>query len=279
MVRVSGRRWGRAVVGLWAAVALLAPVSVLADSHYPAPPDPEAEPIPPPTEPEPDPAPTPRPRPTPVPDPDPDPEEPAPAPIPDPAPTPGPTDPLPAPEPSPEPPFVEPGGGTGERDGEPIELRIRPAPPTLDPDDPVTRIVPGVRPSDDGERVEGLPPRDDGTPRGPGLDAVVLVEAGPLGLVMTGESCTGESLAVNPTGALRTSPGGTIIVAAGGFLGNAEVATWLYSDPMLLAREVTLPDGSVAKIARVPDDVMVGRHVSQVNGVGADGAPTGSRST
>ncbi len=265
---------GRRLGAMLATGLILVATSVLPvlAAEYPPSPDPDAEPIgPEPVDPTPPRPPTPPPpRPGPAPDTDPTPD---PAPVP---PTPQPTDPTgptPAPPPSPESPDVDPGGGTGDRDGEPIEIDIRPAPPEVGPDDPALQVIPGVRPSDDGGRIVGLPPREDGTAREPTLAQIVLVEAGPLGMLLTGESCGGELLDVDASGALRTSPGGSLIVAGGGFLGEAEVATWLFSEPMLLKTQVTLADGTVVKSAPVPDDVMVGRHVAQITGVGADSAP------
>jgi len=181
--------------------------------------------------------------------------------------------PIPAPEPTPTPPVLPPGGGGGDVDGTPIDVEVRPAPTEVLPDDPVIRIIPNIRVSDDGRRIEGLPPREDGSPREPTLDEVVLVQAGPLGLVMSGESCTGGSLAVDGSGALVTTPGGAVVIGAGGFAGRAEAATWLYSDPTLLALKVTESDGSLGKVAPVPDDTPLGRHVVQVTGVGADLLP------
>lgn len=255
--------------GLVASLVLLI-TGAPAVAQYPPDPDPDAGPVTPePDDPDPAPSPAPRPPPPPAPEPSPD-EDPAPVPDPDLDPTPEPTAPTPAPDPTPEAPEVDPGGGTGDRDGEPFEIRVRPAPPEVDPDDPVLRIVLGVRTSEDGDRIFGLPPREDGTPREPTLGQVVLVEAGPLGLLITGESCGQDQLDVDESGALRTTPGGSILVAGGGFLGQAEVATWLYSEPMLLRTAVTEVDGTVIKSAPVPDDVMFGRHTVQIAGVGAD---------
>jgi hypothetical protein len=261
-----GRRRGPART-LTAALALVLAVAVTpaVAQEYPPDRDPGAEPITPTPSPPTPPRPTP-PRPTPPPPPAPVPDPPTPTP-------PTPTPPIPAPDPTPTPPILPPGGGGGDAGGIPIDVEVRPAPREVPPDDPVIRIVPGIRVSDDGRRIEGLPPREDGTPREPSLDEVVLVEAGPLALVMSGESCTGGSLAVDGSGALVTTPGGAIVIAAGGFAGRAEAATWLYSDPRLLALQVTGPDGSLGKAAPVPTDTPLGRHVVQVTGVGADLLP------
>ena len=276
---MAGRRAARTAVAL-ACAGLIAvaptllratPAAAVYQSEEPeGAPIPGPTPVPPPTPPAPPPPPAPTP---PKEDPD-DPSEeepdgPAPTPPPRPEDEDGPYEP--APEPTPEPPPVPPGGG-GEKDGEPLPPEVRPAP---EPDDPVLERVPGleVDEDEDGEpRLRGLPDREDGTPREPRLEETVVAELGPLGMVIVGESCTGEIPSLDAGGMLRTSRGGTIVTVGDGVRDDSEAAKWLFSNPVLLATDVVRDGARAELLGGVPDDTALGVHVVQVTANAVDGS-------
>jgi hypothetical protein len=249
--------------------AVLGP-SAAAQQTYPPGPSPDAGPITP--DATPDPAPTPRP---PAPRPTPPPPAPDPGPTDgtdDPRPLPPPVDPnliIPSPPPSPDAPGLQPGGIVVTVDGEEIDVRVRPAPGDLQEDDPVLRDNPFLR-LEDGA-IAGFLPRDDGSERTVPLDAVVIVEAGPLGLAIASETCAADAFVpVGADGALVVERGGRLVIGGSGTAPLAEVSSFLYSQPIRLADSVADEGGVFDHVGPIPADQGLGRHVVQITAVGSD---------
>jgi hypothetical protein len=234
-----------------------------AQQTYPPNESPDAQPI----RPDDDPTPPTPPRPTPPPPTPPPPDPPPPPPPP-------PTDPdrvIPAPSPDPVPPPLDPGDIIITVDDERIDIRIRPAPDDLDDDDPVLRDNPRLEFDEDRREIRGFPPRDDGGERTIPLDALVVIEGGTMSLAVASESCSADAfIAVGADGALVVERGGSIIVAGAGTASFAEVASFAYSQPVLLATSIADVGGVFDLVAPVPQDQGLGRHTVQITAVGAD---------
>ena len=248
------------------AVILAAPA--IAQQTYPPSPSPDAEPITPETDPEPRPAPRP-PTPPPAPEDDTVTDDGD-----DPRLLPPPIDPeriIPAPAPDPVPPPLDPGDIVITVDDERIDIRIRPAPDDLDEDDPVLRDNPRLEFDEDRREISGFPPRDDGSERTIALDALVVIEGGSMSLAVASESCAADAfIPVGADGALVVERGGSIIVAGAGTAAFAEVDSFAYSQPVLLASSIADVGGVFDLVAPVPQDQGLGRHTVQITAVGAD---------
>ena len=150
-------------------------------------------------------------------------------------------------------PDLEPGGAAGEADGGQIEVRTTPRP---DADDPVLLDLPA------------LPPRDDGSLREPPLDATVIVEAGELGLAVSGENCAQDGFnALGSDGQLVLEAGSNLVLAGAGTAADAQVAKYLRSDQVLVGTSLSGADGGFSFAGPLLEDTPLGRHTLEVGAV------------
>jgi len=178
-----------------------------------------------------------------------------------------------APPPSDTAPVLAPGTGQVEVDGVFIDLIIRVGPERIEPDDPVLRLIGALRLSEDGTRLLGLPPRADGSPREPLLTSVTLVQFGDTALVLMAEDAEGTELPVDPESVLVLVRSGRIIGSGAGFESDSELAIWFFSEATLLGTSRALPDGTLAFVTDLGEDVALGTHVLQFTGHVGIGVP------
>ncbi|MEY3353953.1 MAG: hypothetical protein RLZZ16_755, partial [Actinomycetota bacterium] len=81
----------------------------------------------------------------------------------------------------------------------------------------------------------------------------------------------GVPLEFNSRGGIVVKHGNFISIGGEGFAPGTEAKTWLFSSPRELGRLSVSNDGSFAADFAITDDIAVGNHVAQVNGLSPDG--------
>ncbi len=83
-------------------------------------------------------------------------------------------------------------------------------------------------------------------------------------------SPSSKSAAVASDGVLRAFHQETIDVSASGLVPGSTYTLYMFSSPIELGRGVVNPDGTVTITVTVPEEVEIGEHTLQINGVGPD---------
>lgn len=90
-------------------------------------------------------------------------------------------------------------------------------------------------------------------------------------LVISTRDKNGEPLKFNSRGGIVVKHGNLISISGQGFSPGTEARTWLFSSPRELGNLAVAADGSFAADFPITDDIQVGNHTAQVNGLSPGG--------
>ena len=101
--------------------------------------------------------------------------------------------------------------------------------------------------------------------------AIRMTSSDGFTLTISTRDKNGVPIEFNSRGGIVVKHGNFISIAGEGFAPGTEATTWLFSSPRELGRLGVNPDGSFSADFAITDDVAVGDHVAQVNGLSPDG--------
>jgi len=90
-------------------------------------------------------------------------------------------------------------------------------------------------------------------------------------LVISTRDKNGDPVLFNSRGGIVVKHGNLISIAGEGFAPGTTAKTWLFSSPRELGNLNVSPNGSFAADFPITDDIRVGNHTAQVNGLSPDG--------
>jgi hypothetical protein len=90
-------------------------------------------------------------------------------------------------------------------------------------------------------------------------------------LVISTRDKNGDPVQFNSRGGIVVKHGNLISIAGEGFAPGTTAKTWLFSSPRELGNLNVSPNGSFAADFPITDDIRVGNHTAQVNGLSPDG--------
>ena len=90
-------------------------------------------------------------------------------------------------------------------------------------------------------------------------------------LVISTRDKNGDPVQFNSRGGIVVKHGNLVSIAGEGFAPGTTAKTWLFSSPRELGNLNVSPDGSFAADFPITDDIRVGNHTAQVNGLSPDG--------
>jgi len=90
-------------------------------------------------------------------------------------------------------------------------------------------------------------------------------------LVISTRDKNGDPVQFNSRGGIVVKHGNLISIAGEGFAPGTTAKTWLFSSPRVLGNLNVSSDGSFAADFPITDDIRVGNHTAQVNGLSPDG--------
>ncbi|MEY4026097.1 MAG: hypothetical protein RL438_1610 [Actinomycetota bacterium] len=90
-------------------------------------------------------------------------------------------------------------------------------------------------------------------------------------LVISTRDKNGDPVQFNSRGGIVVKHGNLISISGQGFSPGTEAKTWLFSSPRELGNLTVGADGSFAADFPVTDDIQIGNHTAQVNGLSPDG--------
>jgi uncharacterized repeat protein (TIGR02059 family) len=90
-------------------------------------------------------------------------------------------------------------------------------------------------------------------------------------LVISTRDKNGDPVQFNSRGGIVVKHGNLISIAGEGFASGTTAKTWLFSSPRELGNLNVSPNGSFAADFPITDDIRVGNHTAQVNGLSPDG--------
>ena len=101
--------------------------------------------------------------------------------------------------------------------------------------------------------------------------AIRMTSSDGFNLTISTKDLAGNPIQFNSRGNIVVKHGNFVSIAGSGFAGGSVAKTWLFSSPRELGSLEVLQDGSFAADFKITDDVRVGDHVAQVDGLGPDG--------
>lgn len=90
-------------------------------------------------------------------------------------------------------------------------------------------------------------------------------------MALAGTATAGQPAMISDSGRLQIDPNGVIDVTGSGFDPESTVDVWIMSDPVYLGSVTVDADGTFAASLAVPDDLPLGNHTVQANGVTTGG--------
>ena len=90
-------------------------------------------------------------------------------------------------------------------------------------------------------------------------------------MALAGTANAGQPAMISDSGRLQIGPNGVIDVTGSGFDPGSAVDVWIMSDPVYLGSVTVDADGTFAASLAVPDDLPLGDHTVQANGVTTGG--------
>jgi hypothetical protein len=104
----------------------------------------------------------------------------------------------------------------------------------------------------------------------PSLTGLIL-EGSNFGISISASSNTGSQDPLNSQGELVFTAGRFATFSGTGFAPNTEVVVWIFSDPRQLGKVMTDSKGNFFGELPVPEDLEVGEHTLQLNGLSNEG--------
>jgi hypothetical protein len=99
----------------------------------------------------------------------------------------------------------------------------------------------------------------------------LMVEGSNFGVSISASSSRDAEEKLSPQGELVLTSGGFVIFSGTGFEPNTEVVVWIFSDPRQLGKVMTDAEGNFSGELALPEDLEVGEHTLQLNGLSDEG--------
>ena len=159
--------------------------------------------------------------------------------------------------------------------GEPVKLRAGSAVDVVSSNGEVVRVtigsngLPALTPLQSMAVVDGVSVPFTLAPA-PSLTGLIL-EGSNFGISISASSNPGSQDPLNSQGELVFTAGKFATFSGTGFAPNTEVVVWIFSDPRQLGKVMTDAEGNFSGELALPEDLEVGEHTLQLNGLSDEG--------